>query len=452
MDVLDKVAESISRYNMIPANCRVGVAVSGGADSTFLLQALWQLGHRPLIVLHINHHLRGNESAADESRVRQMARQQGLEFLSLDWWYGQQSNLEQAARDARRDWFTELIATDQIDRVATGHTKSDQAETVLFRLLRGSGSRGLAGVLSTTREGIIRPLINVERVEIEDWLEGKGIDWSEDASNRDTTLVRNRIRHELLPHLRDEWNPSIVDALSQLAELSASEEIYWQEEINQILPSVWRKIGGTYVATIEPLVSKPLPVQRRLLRAMIEKAKGDLRQIDFSHIENVLLLLNSSEGSGRIQIPGLDVFRSFDWVRFAEPGSDTLEGRDYQMQVQLPGEMEIPNGAGVICTELVDLESVYTEGSTLIDLQHAVNSLVVRNWRPGDRYHPESFTDEVKLKNLFQDHRIPLWDRRHWPMICVGEQILWAERFGVAKGYTPQPGSKLAIKVSVVRK
>ena len=277
MDVLDRVAESISRYNMIPANCRVGVAVSGGADSTFLLQALWRLGHRPLTVLHINHHLRGNESDADEARVRQMAKQLGLEFLTLHWWYVQQSNLEQAARQARREWFTELIANGQIDRVATGHTKSDQAETVLFRLLRGSGSRGLAGVLSTTREGVIRPLLDVERAEIEDWLEGKGIAWSEDASNRDTTLVRNRIRHELLPHLRDEWNPSIVDALCQLAELSAGEEIYWQEEINQILPSVWRKIGETYVASIEPIVSRPRPVQRRLVRAMIEKAKGDLR-------------------------------------------------------------------------------------------------------------------------------------------------------------------------------
>ena len=452
MDVLDKVAESISRYSMIPANCRVGVAVSGGADSTFLLQALWRLGHGPLTVLHINHHLRGGESDADEARVRQMAKQLGLEFLTLDWWYGQQNNLEQAARNARHDWFTELIASGQIDRAATGHTKSDQAETVLFRLLRGSGSRGLAGVLSTTREGLIRPLIDVERAEIEHWLEGNGIDWSEDASNRDTALVRNRIRHELLPHLRDEWNPSIVDALSQLAELSAGEESYWQEEINRILPGVWRKIGETYVAAIEPILSNPRPVQRRLVRAMIEKAKGDLRQIDFSHIENVLLLLNSSEGSGRIQIPGLDVFRSFDWIRFAQPGADTLESRDYQVEVLLPGEMEIPNGAGVIFTELVDMDSVYNEGSTLIDLQHAVNSLVVRNWRPGDRYHPESFTGEVKLKNLFQDHRIPLWERRHWPMICVGEQILWAERFGVAKGCTPQPGSKRAIKVSVVRK
>ena len=452
MDVLDKVADSISRYNMIPANCRVGVAVSGGADSTFLLQALWRLGHRPLTVLHINHHLRGNESDADENRVRQIAKQLGLEFISLAWWYGQQSNLEQAARHARRDWFTELIATDQIDRVATGHTKSDQAETVLFRLLRGSGSRGLAGVLATTREGVIRPLIDVERKDIEEWLEAKGMDWREDASNRDTTLVRNRIRHELLPHLRDEWNPSIVDALSQLAALSASEEVYWQEEIDQILPSVWRKIGETHVATIEPIVSRPLPVQRRLVRAMIEQAKGDLRQIDFSHIEGLLLLLHSSEGSGRMQIPGLDVFRSFDWVRFAQPGSDTLEGRDYQVNVLLPGSMEIPNGAGMICTELVDLESVYTEGSTLIDLQCAANPLVVRNWRPGDKYHPDSFTDEVKLKNLFQDHRIPLWERRHWPIICVGEQILWADQFGVAKGYTPKPGSKRAIKVSVVRK
>lgn len=452
VDVFELVSDSISRYNMIPQGCRLGVAVSGGADSTMLLHMLWQLGHRPLTVLHVNHHLRGAESDADEARVRQMAQSLGLEFLSLDWHYEQQDNLEQAARDARKSWFLRLIKDDVIDRVATGHTKSDQAETVLFRLMRGTGPRGLAGVLATTREGLIRPLLDLERDQVENWLEGQGMDWREDATNRDTALVRNRIRHQLIPTLRDEWNPNIVEVLAQLAELSAAEEAYWQEEMNRLLPTIWKHTGTAFVAPVDAILRLPTAVQRRLIRAMIEQFKGHLRQIDFNHIESVLLLLNSVEGSGRVQVPGIDVFRSFDWVRFAEPGLDTLENRNYEIPLPISGSVDLPDGITTISTQLVEQEYVYTEGSTDLDLSSTGSSLMLRNWMPGDKYHPEGSSEEAKLKTLFQDFRIPLWERRHWPIICLGDQILWAEKFGVAKGYRALPGSQNVLKLSVMRR
>ena len=452
MDVFDKITESISRYNMIPSGCRLGVAVSGGADSTFLLHALWQLGHRPLIVLHINHHLRGAESDADEARVRQMAQSLGLEFLSFDWHYKQQENLEQAAREGRKGWFTSLIKDNVIDRVATGHTKSDQAETVLFRLLRGTGPRGLAGVLAKTREGLVRPLIEVERDEVEQWLGDRGIDWREDATNRDTALVRNRIRHQLLPELKKEWNPSIVEVLAQLAELSADEETYWQQQMDRLMATVWKRTGTAFVAHVDQVKRLPRPVQRRLVRAMIEQAKGGLHQIDFNHIESILLLLNGPDGSGRVQIPGLDIFRSFDWVRFAEPGHDTLENRNYEYDLPIPGMLELPGGDATITTKLVDGDYVYTKGSVDIDLKQVDGRLVVRNWMPGDRYHPEGSSEESKIKTLFQDFRIPLWERRHWPIICVGDQILWADQFGVAKEFVARPDSVKVLHLDVARK
>ena len=448
VDLIDCVAESISRYSMVAPGDRVGVAISGGADSTFLLHALHRLLDGPLTVLHVNHHLRGAESDADAAFVQNLARSLGLRFQSIDWKYNQESNLEQSARRARYGWFEQLTREGQLDRVATGHTKSDQAETVLFRLLRGTGPSGLAGVLPTTRAGVIRPLLGVQRQDIEHWLCGQGIAWREDSSNRDTALARNRIRHELLPELQQQWNPSIVEGLSQLAMLAADEEDYWREQMNSLLPALLVKKGDAWVAEVAGILALVPALRRRVVRAMIEIAKGDLRQIDFSHIEGVLGLLTQTDGSGsgRIQIPGLDVFRSLDWVRFAKPGLDNLENRNFAIPLAVPGSAELPDGTKIV-TELIDTKSVYTECRDDIDWGKISTALILRNWRPGDRYQPFGCPGEEKLKIMFQQSRIPLWERRHWPIIWSGEALVWSRQFGVAAGFAASPGCEQRLRI-----
>ena len=449
MDLIEQIAESMSRYSMVAPKDHIGVAVSGGADSTFLLHALHALLKQPITVLHVNHHLRGAESDADAVWVRNLARSMGLNCLTIDWNYNREDNLEQAARQARYKWFHELIRKGDLDRVATGHTKSDQAETVLFRLLRGTGPSGLAGVVPVTRQGIIRPLIGVERVEIEQWLSDQRISWREDATNRDTALIRNRIRHELLPDLMEQWNPRMVDGLAQLALLAADEEEYWHDRVEQLLPQLFLRNGNAWIAEVASILDKPAALRRRLVRGMIERAKGNLLQIDFSHIEGVLGLLSNPDGSGsgRIQIPGLDVFRSLDWVRFAEPGLENLENRNFSIPIPIPGFAELPGGGG-ISTELIESESVYTECRDDIDWGKISDELILRNWRPGDRYIPLGSPGEQKLKILFQDERIPLWERRHWPILWSGETLVWAKRFGVAAGFAAGPdcGKRLRIE------
>ena len=137
-------------------------------------------------------------------------------------------NLEQNARRARLAFFREAIASGAVERVAVGHTRSDQAETVLFRLLRGAGTAGLAGARPMTSDGIVRPLIDVERAEVEAFLTSRGIEWREDSTNASRRFARNRIRHELLPQLSRDWNPAIVDALARTADQAAADEDYWR--------------------------------------------------------------------------------------------------------------------------------------------------------------------------------------------------------------------------------
>jgi tRNA(Ile)-lysidine synthase len=487
------VVEFITRYNMFARGARVGVAVSGGADSVCLLHILLDLAEEwnlSLSVLHLNHKLRGEESDRDEQFVREMAGTLKLPAIVHSWKRDsgepspgfpsrlaaaagaplgpgsapQTSNLEESAREARLAFFAEAITSGAVERVALGHTRSDQAETVLFRFLRGAGTAGLAGIRPVTSGGIVRPLLAVERSEVEAFLRARGIAWREDASNRSLRFARNRIRHELLPLLAREWNPSIGKTLSDTADWALAEEAYWEEELARLGPELVRETEGGVILDAVALRRLAPAAARRMVRHAMARGKGDLRGVDFSHIAAVVQLAMSGEGSGRLQAPGLDIFRSFDWLRFAKPGTDTLENRNYSFPATVPGWFEIPGGGGEIQLELVERietsepsecvsrDSVYNKDSGSLDWESLAaerdsGALELRNWRPGDRYQPVGRSAEEKIKSLFQEERVPLWERRHWPVLAGGSSILWARRFGPAQRYAARPGARAVLAI-----
>jgi len=221
LSVVDRVVRTISRYSMFASGHRVGVAVSGGADSVCLLHILHEIAARwdlSLTVLHLNHELRGTESEEDAAFVACLAAALGLPaIVERADVRAAGGNLEEAGRDARREFYRKH----GFDRVATGHTLNDQAETVLYRLIRGSGTAGLSGVRPVSGDGLVRPLIECERAEIEAWLWERGIVWRDDRTNCDVKFARNRIRHELLPYLVREFNPSLPGTLAQMAVMAA---------------------------------------------------------------------------------------------------------------------------------------------------------------------------------------------------------------------------------------
>ncbi len=465
--MLERVAKTITRYSMIEPGQKIGVAVSGGADSVCLLYLLSELAARwelALRVLHVDHQLRGEESRGDADFVRELAGRLGLPFHSLRCDVRRISeekgdNLEQAARRVRREFFLSAIREGLADRVALGHTRSDQAETVLFRFLRGSGTAGLAGIRPVTSEGFIRPLLEVSRSEVEEYLRERSIPWRVDSTNFDLSVARNRIRHELLPMLARDWNPALVDTLAQTAELARDEEEYWQAEVDRLSRDL--KVRGE-TAVLEAGVVRRLPraAARRLLRRAIEHARGNLRRIGFGHVEEILRLAGSEEGHGRLQIPGVDVFRSFEWIRFAPAGRENLENRNYRLALTAPGRYRIPVTGTSIILELLEVAAqeekdpsgasgYNTEGSDL-DWGRISGALELRNWRPGDQYRPLGHTAEAKIKLLFQEARIPLWERRKWPIITSGNAIVWVRQFGPAADYAATPASRTVLKVREV--
>src|ERR1039458_102177 len=293
MDLGVTAARTIGRYGMFAAGDRVAVAVSGGGGSGCLLEVLLEVASRwdlRLSVVHVNHHLRGAESDGDAEFVRGLAAERGLGFTVCDLDLSGAGNLEQAARAGRLKFFHGLVARGTVERVALGHTRSDQAETVLFRLLRGSGAAGLAAIRPVTERGLVRPLLEAERSEVEGYLRERGMVWREDASNASRGFARNRIRHELLPQLAREWNPAIVETLAHTAEIALGEEAYWREEVARLAETHLRRKGGGVLLEAGVLAGLPVAAGRRLVRRVLEEAKGDLRGIEFGHVAAVLEL------------------------------------------------------------------------------------------------------------------------------------------------------------------
>ncbi len=436
-----------------PGN-RVGVAVSGGADSVFLLHALVELAPRwdlTLHLLHLDHRLRGEESRGDADFVRELASRLGLPVHAAESDVARLreetgDNLEQAARHARHTFYLGFLQRNELDRIATGHTRSDQAETVLFRFLRGSGTAGLSGVRPVTSEKLVRPLIELERMDIERYLRDKGIAWREDSSNASRDFARNRIRHELLPALIRDWNPALVENLAHTAQWAQNEEAYWDAEMDHLVAALVTLRPPAVLLRAGDLCGLPPAVARRLVRRGVELAKGDLRGLNFQHVERILEMAAAPEGHDRMQAPGLDVYRSFDWIRLSPPGIDGLAGRNFRMPVSVPGRFALPDNSST-----VELDLVYDSSVSGLDGERLQGSLELRNWRPGDQYRPVGRASEEKIKILFQEARIPLWERRNWPILAIEDHIVWARRFGPAVPYAATSASRSVVRVSEER-
>ena len=444
--MLDRVRQTIARYRMFDTGQKVAVAVSGGADSVCLLHVLRELAplwDLHLSVLHLNHRLRGAESDEDAEFVRRLAAEFGLPFTAHQADVSTvPENLEQSAREARLSFFREAISSGAAACVATGHTRSDQAETVLFRFLRGAGTGGLSAIRPVTAGGIVRPLLEIDRADVLQFLRDRNIAWREDSANRSLRFARNRIRHELLPQLVRDWNPGLERNLAQTADWALAEESYWDGEIGRLAESYLVLGVDSVLVETKRLRLLPLAVARRLVRRAIETVRGDLLGIGFDHVNEILQMATATEGHGRLQTPGLDVMRSFEWLRFGRPVPDGLATRNYRFPAPVPGILRIPGTELEIYLEVTEkldtsdtTNSVYNKTMGAVNWHRVSGPLEIRNWRPGDRYQPQGSDGPEKIKTLFQQFRIPLWDRRHWPVLMDGESIVWAHRFGPAEEY-----------------
>ncbi len=418
-----------------------------------LLESLRERFDFELLVLHVNHRLRDAESDADEDFVQHLAKTLHLPFL-IEQAPVPSGNVEEGARQVRREFFERSRASHRLDRIALGHTRSDQAETVLHRLLRGAGLTGLAAMRFVTEDGIIRPLLTTGRDEVRVWAQTEGLAWRDDSSNADLRFTRNRLRHSTLPELAREYNPNVETVLASTATLAQAEEDYWAEQVSRLYDVFAKRTRLGSIFQVSDLAGLHVAVQRRLIRFALSQLRVQgLRGLDFQHIEAILALCKSTEGHDRVLVPGADALRSFDSLLLSRPGTINAGSRHYHVELRTGEKQQLPFHAGQICFNRVKPESKVCDsfkeakesGIQRSELDWAAlagrGPIFARNWEPGDRLDQGAHGSPEKVKTLFQQHRVRLWERRHWPVVVSGDEVVWVRGFGAAEKFRYSGGS-----------
>ena len=450
MDFFRKVSETIDRYGMIPPRDRVGAAISGGPDSMALLHGLVRYREKvpfTLVVLHLNHGLRKDRSDGDEAFVRDHASALGLPFFSEKIRLGEiceerKGSLEELGREERYRFFEEAGRAENLQKVALGHHRDDQVETVLMNFLRGSGLRGLRG-MKPVREGrYIRPLIETSREEILAFLEQKGIPFRRDETNGDLFYRRNRIRHDLLPILEERYNGNIRETIARAASVLREENDFLEEAARRAVSPWHSPPGGDRTLPVGVIVTLHPALQRRVVRHLLEEFVGEKRQILVTHVEAVLDLIGGNRPSGRLHFPrGVFVAREYGLIRIGKretPGRP--EGEDapgigerpsFRYPVTIPGLVEIREIGRATRFEPASPDGYRLSPKNVVffDSDKTAPPLFVRGVERGDRIRPLGGPGSRKVKDILMDDRVPLKDRGKVPLVVDSRGVLWVAGF-----------------------
>jgi tRNA(Ile)-lysidine synthase len=455
-----KVRKAIARHGLLENGDKVLVACSGGADSTALLAALLELSEEydlRVAVAHFNHRLRPT-SNRDERFVIRLARKFELpiyvrreDIRALARRRGQ--NIEEAARERRYRFLRETARRVGAQRIATGHTLTDQAETVLMRLLRGTGPRGLGGIAPCVDGLIVRPLIDIERREIEAYLRSRKISHREDESNRNLGFLRNRVRLRLIPYLERSFEPRIVRHLGTLAEISREEEKAWaelartEEERSILRPGENVSLDARRLAALTPGTG------RRIVRAFLGAVKGDLRRFSFRDVEAVRSLAEGREAA----LPGGLFLRREQGLTSVKKRK--AAGPEFEVRWDGRKKLTIPE-VGLSFAGRREKRGRSAKPLLFDDDRRALFDavkielpLLVRNLRKGDRYRPLGSPGRKKLPEVMRSKGIPPGERGRLPVFLSGGKIVWVPGLPVAEDFKITPATRfiLAIDIQISR-
>lgn len=477
-----RVLEALQRLRMIRAGERVGVAVSGGADSVALLLLLEELRERLGIVLsvvHFNHQLRGKQSEADEKFVAKLAAARGIVLHAgranvAAHARQQRRNLEDTARRLRQEFFARLVKEGSVDKIAVAHTADDQAETVLGHILRGTGLAGLGGIHPVAGH-LVRPLLEIRRAELRAYLKAQRQSWREDATNRDEKRFRARIRRRLLPLLEKQFQPAAVPHLVTLAELAREDEAFLVAmAAERYAALVERDEGAARILAadlLQPWKRDPTEARalsKRLVRQIVQELKRQPGQLTAQHVESVLQLAQAGRSGKSLPLPGgVEVRRDLDTLLFrpegARQGASLAERGNraavcaYAYEVKLSTEgatIRVPEAGCVFRLRVIDWPRQAREtriDAPVLDRERLAGALVLRSWRPGDAYRPAGHQSAHKLKRLLLEKRIGRWERGAWPVLTSGGTVVWARGFPVAAEFAPSAQTQAGVVIAEER-
>ena len=448
------------------------VAVSGGADSLALLYGLHALRQKlncHLHVVHLNHCLRPDANA-DADFVRQHAEHLSLPYtiqqvdvfhLAKQW----KRSVETAGRRARYQFYNAVCSETDATKVALGHHQDDTAETVLMNLMRGTGSTGLKGITPVRDTKFIRPLIGFTRQKIEAFLTSISIGPRHDSTNTDTRYLRNRIRHELIPTLENNYNPNIKAALSRTADVLSAESEYLDTVARAAFETCQIQVSKeTIILDRRKFQQHHTALQRRILRQSVTEIFGDVSDLYFAHCEAMLSLIEGEAPNAVLPLPNdLRFRRAYQRLIFERK---TIEIGSFSYPIAAPGKTFIKALNAEITAELADGTSNRT--STLPDgkfeaifdyqkLRKAFAEpfseaipLIIRNRRQGDRFQPYGMQGRKKIKDFFIDAKVPRHERNNIPLLVCGDRVLWVIGYTTHESFKIEPHTQHYLYLSYV--
>jgi tRNA(Ile)-lysidine synthase len=478
---------SLSACPLLRPGGRIGVAVSGGADSVALLFLLLELRERlglVLSVVHFNHQLRGKASDTDETFVAKLAARHDLQFFAAREDISskakrENANLEDAARRARYAFCERLVSEGLLDRIAVAHTADDQAETVLAHMLRGTGLAGLGGIHPESGS-VFRPLLRIRRADLRAYLRSRRQPWREDATNRDTKRTRARIRQKLLPLLEKQFQPAVVAHLCQLADLAREDDAWLESSAElRLFLSAKEDQNGWRISLHDLIAPHPQPgepknldevwsrhapqaMSKRLIRLLVKKVKPRGGQLSSIHVDAVLRLAQQPAGGKSIHLPGgVEVRRERDSLCFIPVDQNSPARRPsvpeaYASPVDLSSgqaEVHLLEHSCALRFRVIDWPAQGRETSVtgaVLDRERLRVPLVVRNWRPGDLVQPLGHQKRHRLSRLLNELGVSRWEKVSWPVLTSGGKIAWVRGLPVPAEFAIRDSTRTGVVITEV--
>lgn len=456
-DIIKKIKNTIENHDLIAKDDSILVALSGGADSVFLLDVLCSLKEElniKVAAAHLNHMIRGAEADRDEAYAAELCTKLNVPF------YAERVDIpmisanegiseELAGRNARYDFFKRLCDKYGYNKIATAHNKNDKAETVLMRIIRGTGIDGLCAIKYKRDDNVIRPILDIERESIEWYCGEKNLSYCTDSTNSDTEYTRNRIRNELIPLIEKNYNPSVIESLCSLSD-NASED---SDFINGYAERLCARINSPMpkkkdnILDIESLKLLEESILNRIIRLTAQNVMGAEYKLERIHIENIKNLLDKQTGASTTLPSGLIVAVKYGWLEFLTE-KDTDESVSefcYSIDGVEENNTEIHGISFSICSPCIKPE----RNQMVIDYDMIEGKeLSVRNRRAGDRMVFFKDGKTRKLKDYWIDKKIPRDKRKEIPLLCADNEIVAIIGDRVSEKYKIKENTKQGLVIT----
>ncbi len=476
LDLVQKVLQNTRERHLLDPGAKVVVAVSGGADSIALLNILHELAGKldlELIVAHLNHHIRGKEADNDEEFVREKAREMALPTVTGSSFVRRIASrhgisLEMAARKARYRFLGRTVRDTDSSCAALAHTADDQVENVILKLSRGSGLRGLSGMdWKSLPAGfpVIRPLLNVHKDELIGFLRRRQLQWREDASNKDLDMLRNTVRHEIIPILESRLNPSFRETVRRNLDILREEDRWLQNLAARLLSRCSQNDKNDRIALNVAKMQSLSPAElRRVIQLWVMQSGTSPEGTDSVTTERIEKLIRQQRGTGYVPLPkNFCVRRTYDRLLIdkspsASKRSETHRAGRGAVTLNIPGEVTMPQtrlkvtahtGPGLSLDKTREIGS--PPASATISLRKlGERKLTVRTWRKGDRISPTGMSGSKKLQDIFVDNKVPPEERKTIPLVVCEDQVVWLPGYSVARNWSVEDSSRPNIQLRLL--